>query len=348
VDLFSYRRLYPRLFFPGRTELDPGPSLLPAGAPPDRTLDPLRPASWRRVGEAVAARRPDVVLLQRWHPFFAPALARVARTARGAGARAVWMVHNARPHEKSAFPWGPLLTLGMRPEDRVLTHAESEARILTDLGVRAPIEVLPMPVPEVTPAADPEAARRELGIARGEVVFLFFGYVRAYKGVEVLLEALALLDRDGAPWRALLVGEWYVKRPPLEPALRRAGEGGRVDVVDRYVSEAEAERYFAAATAVVLPYRSGTQSAVIPLAYAHGRGVVTTRVGGLEDAVEEGATGLLVPPGDARSLAAALEEVRRGKRFDPAALRRARERSGFATLVEWLEAVATGTRQPSM
>jgi glycosyltransferase involved in cell wall biosynthesis len=87
---------------------------------------------------------------------------------------------------------------------------------------------------------------------------------------------------------------------------------------------------------------------VIPLAYAHGRGVVTTRVGGLEDAVEEGATGLLVPPGDARSLAAALEEVRRGKRFDPAALRRARERSGFATLVEWLEAVATGTRQPSM
>jgi glycosyltransferase involved in cell wall biosynthesis len=250
------------------------------------------------------------------------------------------MVHNARPHERSAFPWGPLLTLGIRPEDRVLTHAESEARILADLGVRATIQVLPMPAPEVTRAADAEAARTELGIGRDEVVFLFFGYVRAYKGIEVLLEALSLLDRSGPAWRALLVGEWYVKRHPLEPALRRAASAGRVDVVDRYVSEAEVGRYFAAATAAVLPYRSGTQSAVIPLAYAHGRGVVTTRVGGLADAVEDGATGLLVPPGDARSLADALDEVRRGRRFDPEALERARERSGFATMVEWLEGLA--------
>jgi len=345
VEIFSYRRLYPRAFFPGRSELDPGPSLLPAGEPPDRTLDPLRPRSWARVGDRIAARAVDVVLLQRWHPFFAPALARVARAARRSGARMVWMVHNARPHERSAFPWGPLLTLGIRPEDCVLTHARSEASLLADLGVRASIEVLPMPAPEAIPAVDAAEARRELAIGRDEVVFLFFGYVRAYKGIEVLLEALPLLGADGPAWRALVVGEWYVDRRRIEPLLARAAAAGRVDVVDRYVSEAEVGRYFAAADAVVLPYRSGTQSAVIPLAYANGRGVITTRVGGLEDAVEENATGLLVPPGDARSLAAALAQVRCGKRFAPEALRRARDRADFETLVEWLEGVAGSARR---
>jgi glycosyltransferase involved in cell wall biosynthesis len=278
-----------------------------------------------------------VVLLQRWHPFFAPALATVAAPARRAGARIVWMVHNARPHERAALPWGPLLALGMRAQDRVLTHARTEARVLAELGVRARVDALPMPSPEGVVIADRAASRRELGIGPEEVVFLFFGYVRGYKGVGLLLDALALLEPGGRSWRALLVGEWYVDRRSLEPALGRAAGRGRVDVVDRYVSDAEAATSFAAADAVVLPYRAGTQSAVIPLAYAHERGVIATRVGGLEEAVEEGATGLLVPPDDPRSLAAALEEVRRGRRFAPEVLRRARRGARFETLVEWLE-----------
>jgi D-inositol-3-phosphate glycosyltransferase len=347
VQLFSFRRLYPRILFPGRTELDPGPPVESLGeVEPDRSLDPLQPRTWPAIGRAISAAGADVVLLQRWHPFFAACLATVAVSPRRAGARIVWMVHNARPHEGTRLPWGKLLTLGMRAEDRVLTHAPTEARVLAELGVRAEVDTLPMPVPEGVERADRAAAREALGIGSEEVVFLFFGYVRGYKGVDLLLEALADLPEEGRPWRALIVGEWYVDRRPFESALARASRRGRVEVIDRYVAEDEVARYFAAADAVALPYRAGTQSAVIALAYAHERGVIATRVGGLEEAVAQGETGLLANP-DARSFGAALQEVRRGRRFNLEALRRARDGASFEALVERLEAFLPASSRPT-
>lgn len=342
VTIFSFRRLYPRLFFPGRSELDPGPAVasLPETAI-DRRLDALRPASWLAVAASLREARPDVVVLQRWHPFFAPVLAFVARAARGAGARVVWMVHNARPHERSRLPWGPFLTLGIRSSDRVLTHARTEAEALAALRVRADVRVLPMPAPRYGDVPDRATARRELGIDSAEAVFLFLGYVRAYKGVEVFLAALPRLARGARPWRALIVGEWYLERASLDELERRAAGAGTLEVVDRYVSEPEVSRYLAASDVVVLPYRTATQSAVIPLAYAHGRGVITTRVGSLQDAVEEGRTGRVIPPDDPGALAAALEDVRQGAGFDAAALSAACERTGFASLVAALESFAS-------
>ena len=347
VPIFSFCRLYPRVLFPGRTELDLGPPVESLGeVEPDRSLDPLQPWTWPRVGRAITAARADVVLLQRWHPFFAACLATVAASPRRAGARIVWMVHNARPHEGTSLPWGKLLTLGMRPEDRILTHAPTEARVLAELGVRAEVETLPMPVPGGVERADRADARETLGIGPEEVVFLFFGYVRGYKGVDLLLEALAELPEDGPPWRALVVGEWYVDRRPFEGAVARASRRGRVEVIDRYVAEDEVARYFAAADAVALPYRAGTQSAVIALSYAHERGVIATRVGGLEEAVVHGRTGLLAHP-DTRSFATVLEDVRRGWRADPDALRRARDGASFGALVERLEAFAPAPSRPA-
>lgn len=342
VTVFSFRRLYPGLFFPGKSELDSGPPVTSLeGIAIARRLDALRPWTWSATAAVLRVLRADVVLLQRWHPFFAPALATIAASARRTGSRVVWLVHNACPHEHSRLPWGPLLTLGMRDEDRILTHARTEVSALAALGVRAPARVVPMPAPERAAVLDREAARRELGIAPPELVLLFLGYVRTYKGVDVLLDALSRLASGGRPWRALVVGEWYIAREPLEELRRSAEHGaGRVEIVDRYVSEFEVSRFLAACDAVVLPYRSGTQSAVIPLAYEHGRGVVTTMVGGLADAVEEGKTGLLVPPSDPEALAVALEQLRSGRQFDAVAIRRAAEGNRFSKLVEALESVA--------
>ncbi|MDG2305481.1 MAG: glycosyltransferase [Candidatus Binatia bacterium] len=337
VRVLSYRRQYPDILFPGRTQLDPG------AAPPETShgvsspIDSLAPWTWYRAAAEAAAFEPDLVLLQRWHPFFAPPLAVIARRLRGR-ARVAWMVHNARPHE-DGVPWGPLLRFGLHDGDLCLVHAEAEAEALRALGVRAGVRRVPMPTPSEVSRVDASEARARLGFSQGEIVFLFFGHVRRYKGVEVLLEALARLPADGPPWRAVLAGEWYVDRGPSDALISKAGLGDRVRIDDRFVAAAEVDEYFGAATIAVLPYVSGTQSAVVPLAYAYGRPVVTTRVGGLAEAVVEGETGRLVAPGDVDALAAALEDVRNGQCFSAEAIGRAHGAASFSGLVDELEAI---------
>jgi glycosyltransferase involved in cell wall biosynthesis len=341
VRVLSYSRLYPGAFFPGRSQLDPDPEPAAAAAIVRAALiDSCAPWTWPRAAAWLARFGPALVVAQRWHPFFSPALATLAAPLRRGRARIAWMVHNARPHEGWATPWKPLLTLGMRTEDICLTHAGSEIAALESLGVRSELRCTTHPAPSTTVrVVDRESARRALGIPAYEVVFLFFGYVRAYKGVDVLLEALARLAPAGQPWRAVVAGEWYVDRSDADRAVARPPLAGRVTIVDRYLPADEAAALFAAADVVVLPYRSGTQSGVVPLAYAHGRGVISTRVGGLAEAVHA-STGLLVPPEDPSALAAALEEVRRGRRFSAEAITAALSRCGWDEFVAVLEAAA--------
>lgn len=343
VRVLSYSRLYPDLLFPGRSQLDPDPE--PASlrdVERAALLDSCDPRTWRRAAAWLADARPDVVVLQRWHPFFAPALATVASVLRRAGARIVWMVHNARPHEGGAGAWRPLLTLGMRAGDVCLTHAATEVVALRTMGVRADVRRVTHPAPAATTGNAPEraTARTALGVPEDVVLFLFLGYVREYKGVDVLLDALTRLAPDGPAWRAAIAGEWYIDRAAADRLVARPPLAGNVTIVDRYLPVDEVARWLAAASVVVLPYRSGTQSGVVPLAYAHGRGVVTTRVGGLAEVVREGETGLLVPPEDPVALAGALERVRHGHAFSAAAIEEALERSRWDAFVRELESVA--------
>lgn len=337
VEIVSFRRLYPSILFPGTSQLEPGASA-PRGDDPAacHVLDSLDPLSWRRAGAALSASRPDVVLLQRWHPFFQPGLASVAAAVRRAGARIAWMVHNAAPHEGPAFP-RRIATLGMRPGDAILVHAGNEARRLAYLGVSPAATVVPHPVPSLRVVRAARAdARRVLDLPDDETVFLFFGYVRPYKGIDLLLDALAGMP-EGPPWRAIVAGEWYVDRAVADARCDRPPLAGRVHLVDRYVPDEEAAVLFAAADVVVLPYRSGTQSGVVPLAWAHGRPVVTTAVGGLPEAVRDGEDGIIVPPADPGALARALDDVRRGRRFSAEAIEAARTRARWPDFVAALE-----------
>ncbi|MBY0278143.1 glycosyltransferase [Candidatus Binatia bacterium] len=343
VRVLSYARLYPGFLFPGRTQLDPDSAPAAVRSIEQRALlDSCTPWRWPRAARWLTAWRPDVVVLQRWHPFFAPALATVARALRRRGALIVWMVHNALPHEGSRWLWRPLARLGYAAGDVCLTHAQSELHELRALGIPSHVRHVPHPAPAATTTARAavDESRAALGIAEGEALFVFVGYVREYKGVDVLLDALVRLDAEGPSWRAIIAGEWYVDRTAADRLVSQPPLAGRVRIDDRYLPGEDVARVLAAATVVVLPYRSGTQSGVVPLAYAHGRGVITTRVGGLAEAVREGETGLLVPPGDPVALADALERVRRGFRFSPAAIDAMRDRARWSAFVDVLEELA--------
>jgi len=129
--------------------------------------------------------------------------------------------------------------------------------------------------------------------------------VRPYKGLEELLDALPAV-RTRVPLHTLVVGEFWIPEQPIRARIQKLGLTPHVTIVNRYVPNEDLDLYFAAADVVVLPYLAATQSGVVQLAFGFGKPVITTAVGGLPDAVADGETGLLVPPGDRAALADAL------------------------------------------
>lgn len=346
VHALNFRRLYPRLLFPGRTQMDASAS--PLAFPAPRVLGSLDPLSWERGARRLARLAPDAVLCHWWHPFFAPAygslLRRLHRLA--PGARRLLLCHNVLPHERSRVDT-LLGRYAFGAADAFLLHSASDAAVLAELAPGARHAVHPHPrygAFREGEVPDRAAARRRLGLAESERMALFFGYVRAYKGLDLALEAVA---RAAAPGLKLfVVGEFYEDRAPYDARIRELGLAGRVVVEDRYVANEEVALYFQAADLVLQPYRSATQSGIAEISFAFGRPILATRVGGLPEQIEDGVTGLLVPPGDVDALAAALRRFL-DEDLGPAmgeAIAAAAERFSWKGLAASLRALATGAR----
>ena len=342
VDRISFRRMYPRWLFPGRTQyatdgaIETGEGL----APPTALLDSVGPGSWRAVADRAAAA--DVALVEWWHPFFAPSLGTIAGRLRRRRVPTLFVCHNLEPHEPvPAGQWLAAWALG-RAAGFVAQSAADAAR----LGVAYPgrpvrVVLPPAEAPPPCPHGDDRAAcARALGVSDAVRRILFFGYVREYKGLPTLITAMADVDRDV---QLVVAGEiyhhdaaYYRERAAL------AGVGGRTVLLDRFLGAREVACCFAIADLVVLPYWDASQSAVVPLAMATGRGVVASAVGGLPDLVRDGETGLLVPPRDATALAVAINRgLAAAPRLGSAARARAAELDWRAAAEAVTELAAT-------
>lgn len=293
------KRQYPRLLYPGGGDTDAAACRRLDAA--DAVFGVVEPWTWGRAVRAVMRAGPDLLLLPYWTWVWAPFARRLIC---GSGLETVCIVHNPADHDASP--------LAQRAAHSVLgrcggffCHAHSVAARLETLFPGKPTAVHPLPHANVL-CADRAASRSVLGVPEGSVAALFFGLIRPYKGLDVLLDALALVP-EGRRLVLLVAGEpWGVagrelRRRLADPALAR-----RVVARLEWVPEAEAATWFAAADLAVLPYRSATGSAVAAQALAYGLPVVGSRVGGIAEVVEDGVSGLLVPPEDPAALAAAL------------------------------------------
>lgn len=343
VSIVSFSRLYPGLLFPGTTQFDAsGDAILPPVVP-ERLVDSIAPWTWTAAGRRLRQIAPDLLVVPWWHPFFGPSLGTAARVARPRGAalpKRIFLCHNVEPHEPTPVDRA-LTSYGLGAADGFLVHARAEAERLARRARGRPVRVHPHPSYDVFSARRPtrDAARAAIG-AEGRVI-LFFGYVRPYKGLADLLEALAIA-RPGAWDMLYIVGEFYEPRARYEAALFHPSLRGKVRVIDRYVANEEVAAYVAAADVVALPYRSATGSGIAQVAFGGGTPVIATRAGGLEDVVDDGVTGLLVPPSDPKALARAVERF-----FDEGIAPRLREgvaraqgRFTWEALVETLESLA--------
>lgn len=296
VEVLSWQHQYPKLLLRrAQRETDALPH---RGARFDlRWWDPI---SWWRAGRRAA--QADLLVFTWITPFHSLPYRVVARAA--GNTPKVAIVHNAIPHER--LPLQKTLTrraLGCC--DGFVTHSTTVADELAELVPNIGTITIPMP-PHIQVEAQPLPSVDGDGLR-----LLFFGFVRPYKGLDIALDALVVLAGRGIRPQLSVMGEFWGPVEPWRARVAQLGLAAQVSLHPGYVPDVEVSKHLGAHHAVLLPYRNASQSGIVPVALAAGRPVVATAVGGIAEAVTDGLNGTLAAPGDAVSLADAIERCAR-------------------------------------
>ncbi|MDQ7041100.1 MAG: glycosyltransferase [Rhodothermus sp.] len=303
VTALSFRRQYPRWLFPGRQQTEPEPAVSAMSVA--YVLDPLQPWTWIQAARVVQRERPDLVVFQYWMPFFALAYGVMAGQLHRGDIPTVALVHNALPHERHLLD-ATLSRWFLRRCRARIVLSETVAHQLTKLGLTVDAQLVHPVDFRYGPVRPRAVARQRLGLPSEAPVLLFFGFVRRYKGLDVLLEAMPLVRMALPDVQLLVAGEFYEPADRYRARIRALDLSSCVQLHDRYIPESEVAWYFSAADLIVQPYLSATQSGVVPMAFHFERPVVVTAVGGLPEVVPHEVAGFVVPPGNTAALAEAI------------------------------------------
>ena len=255
------------------------------------------PLNWIRTAGRIRKLNPDLIIVQWWHPYFAPCYLVLTRLL---GKRKILFIcHNVFPHER--FPFDRKLTrMVLKRGDAFIVQSGKDAEDLTSIlpGARFEQAVHPTYNAFKFENMSKEKARQLLLIPMEEKVLLFFGFVREYKGLKYLIHALPRIRKECENIRLFVVGDFgnVQNREAYEKIMEENRVKDVVTVCDGYIPDRGIEKYFAACDLVVLPYVSATQSGIVQIAYGFEKPVVVTNVGGLPDVVENGKTGYVVEP----------------------------------------------------
>lgn len=259
-----------------------------------------------RVGKKIRKRQPDLIIMQWWHPYFAPCCW-ILEKILGRKIRKIFICHNVFPHER--FPLDKFLTkLVLKNGDAFIVHSKSDGEALLTIKQKADIQYNPHPTYNVFKMKNltKEQARKKMHILYEKKVLLFFGYVRAYKGLKYLLRAMPAIKEKFPETILLAAGAFGSDKEDYLNIIKDEGIMDCVEVVDQYIPDHEVEKYFAACDLAVLPYESATQSGIAQIAFGFEKPVIATNVGGLPDVVKDGKTGYVVEPGNQVALAEAV------------------------------------------
>ena len=340
VEFLSWNRLYPPLLHRGEAlDLSPPP---PGSEPAPRLLDWHDPRTWRRALARIERFEADILVLPWLHPVMAPPYRWILRHAPKTVARVV-ICHNVQLHERLRGA-GPLTRATLRHADLLVTHGAQQKGELAALGL-AHIQVLeaflPILVANDLSAPVTDEARRAERSRLGDpaLVLLTFGAVRPYKGVDLAIEAMALVP-ETLDVKLVIAGKFWRDPAPFHERIAELGLHGRVEIHDGYQPNDVTALRLAAADAVLLPYRSASQSGVVSLAFSHDRPAIATRVGGLPQAIRDGVDGVLCDAVDPTAIARAIERFAE----DPARLRagvaEVQARRSFGRYAAMIEAAA--------
>lgn len=295
VDIVTFSLQYPRLLFPGKTQYTNGSA--PPGIKIERRLNSINPTNWILTGRRIKRAKPDILLIRYWLPFLGPCLGAVARIAKSNRHTIVICIFdNVVPHEK-------------RPGDKILTKYFTDSidgaivmsqTVLDDLKIfRENIAVRLSPHPlfdNYGAKVDRIEAIKALNLNQDDLYLLFFGFIRAYKGLDLLIEAFADNRLRNRKLKLIIAGEFYEDDAPYRALIKKYNLEKEVILFDRFIKDEEVSLFFSIAEIVVQPYRSATQSGVTQIAFHFEKPMLVTDVGGLSEIVSAGKSGYVVKP----------------------------------------------------
>lgn len=301
---FTFKRQYPGILFPGKTQMvTPEDKIEKLDA--QQVLDTINPLTYVSSAHKLAAFNPDLLIMKYWMPFFAPSLGYVAGKLKKRGTKVISILDNVVPHERKFYD-APLSKYFLNRNSGFVAMSETVKADLLSLAPDAPYIMHAHPLYDHFGAVLPkEEARKKLEIPADKKVLLYFGFVRDYKGLDLLIEAFAKLNND---YYLIIAGEVYGDDQKYHNIIQKAGISNRCSVNLRYINDNEVPLFFSAADVNVLPYRSATQSGILSIAYHFELPVLVTDVGGLREAVEPIGSGEIIDKPDIDSISNAITQ----------------------------------------
>ena len=306
VSIYSFSLQYPGFLFPGTSQFTNDPA--PVGLDIHTKINSINPLNWLSVGNEVKKLQPDLVVVRYWIPFMAPCLGSILRIIKkNKHTRIVCIADNIIPHEPK--PWDSLLThYFVKPVDAFITMSEKVLQDLAKFAPGKPSKFIAHPLYDnFGDKVSKETARGELKIKKDELIVLFFGFIRKYKGLDILFDAMKILQLKLPAVKLLVAGEFYDNRKQYDDQISNLGIAEQLILSTHFIADNEVKYYLCAADVVVQPYRTATQSGVTPLAYHFEKPMIVTNVGGLPEMVPDDKVGLIAEP-TAASLAEKIEE----------------------------------------
>lgn len=308
AEIVTFTLQYPGIFFPGRTQYSDSPA--PEGLKIRRVLNSVNPLSWLKTGRLIRKLKPDILIIKYWHPFMAPCFgtaARIARWNRNNITKVICIFDNVIPHEKTFID--RILTKYFTGSiDGAVVMSASVGDDLKTFRINIPVVLSPHPLYDnYGSPVSREDALKKLSLDSSYEYLLFFGFIRAYKGLDLLLNAFADNRFRNRKIKLIVAGEFYESDSPYRSIIAKHGISDDVILMDRFIREEEVAYLFSAAALVVQPYRSATQSGVTQIAYHFEKPMLVTDVGGLSEIVPDGKCGYVVKP-DPSAIADAIND----------------------------------------
>ena len=338
VKAFNFKRQYPEFLFPGKTQfVTPDDEAVPIES--ESLLDTACPFSYVSTLKKIKEWKPDVLIVRYWMSYFAPSLGFITRHI-GKDCKVISILDNVIPHEKHFFD-APFTKYFLSGSDGCITLCNAVAEDLKELNPSKKYTVIQHPLYSHFGKAIPrEEAIENLNLRKERKTILFFGLIREYKGLDILLKAFAGLDQS---YQLIIAGEPYGSFDKYQEIIDGMSEEKRKSIRCHleYVRDSQVAGFFSAADVAVLPYRSATQSGISSIAYHFEVPMIVTSVGGLKETIGDAGTGIAVDEGSPENIRKAIEGYFEDEAFRISAkenIRREKQRLSWSSFCERLEA----------